>query len=74
MRSLVLSLFMMVCSALSFANDNPTKDDAKALVKEAVQFVKQNGREKFFNEVRSPNGKFHFKEGTKKRPVYFCLR
>ncbi len=67
MRSLVLAFCLMLCSvAVSIAADLPTKNDAKALVKEAVKFAKENGREKFFNEVRTPNGKFHFKEGTKK--------
>ena len=67
MRSLLISLCLFIFSTCSFAQSaTPTKEDAQALVKQAVQFAKQNGKEKFFNEVRSPNGQFHFKEGTKK--------
>jgi cytochrome c len=67
MRSvfLVLGIFVL---AFGFANAAAaqTKDDAKALVQEAVKFAKANGKDKFFEEVRSPKGKFHFQEGTKK--------
>jgi signal transduction histidine kinase len=31
-----------------------------------VAYLKENGQEKFFSEVRNPNGIFHFKQGTKK--------
>jgi cytochrome c len=48
------------------AAEAPTKEDAKALVNQAVAYAKANGREKFFNEVRNPSGLFHFKAGTKK--------
>jgi cytochrome c len=68
-RRLSVSLFIgIVFLAYSFAvaSTVPTKDDAKALVKEAVKFEKANGKEKFFDEVRNPKGKFHFQEGTKK--------
>jgi cytochrome c len=67
MRSVVLVLGIVVL-AFGFANaaGAQTKDDAKALVQEAVKFAKANGRDKFFEEVRSPKGKFHFQEGTKK--------
>ena len=67
MRSMLLSLCFLIFS--SFAHADPavaTKDDAQALVKQAVKYAKENGQQKFFNEVRSPNGQFHFKEGTKK--------
>ena len=67
MKSIILALCLVFFSFSAFAAvDAPTKNDAKALVKEAVKFAKENGRDKFFNEVRSPNGKFHFKDGTKK--------
>jgi cytochrome c len=62
---MVLGIFVL---AFGFANaaDVPSKDDAKALVQDAVKFAKANGKDKFFDEVRSPKGKFHFQEGTKK--------
>lgn len=67
MRSMLVA-FSLVFFSLScaFAAGNPTKDDAKALVKQAVAYVKQNGKEKFFDEVRNPKGKFHFQADTKK--------
>jgi cytochrome c len=66
MKTFVLALCFALISCAAFAAESPTKDDAKALVKQAVAFAKENGKDKFFNEVRSPQGKFHFQEGTKK--------
>jgi signal transduction histidine kinase len=67
LRSILMMVGIMVFAfGLVSASDAPTKDDAKALVKEAVKFAKANGKEKFFDEVRNPKGKFHFQEGTKK--------
>jgi len=69
---LVLGLIIFAFSASAvFAADAPTKSDVKTLVKEAVAYAKENGKEKFFSEVRNPNGKFHFKEGTKKNLYIF---
>jgi len=66
-RSVLLGLAILIFGCgLALAADVPTRDDAKALVKEAVKFAKANGKEKFFEEVRNPKGKFHFQEGTKK--------
>ena len=67
MRIIGLVLSFVLFSFCSFAAaDGPAKNDAKSLVKQAVAYAKENGKEKFFNEVRNPSGKFHFKEGTKK--------
>jgi len=67
MRTIVLALCLVFFSFGVFAAaEAPTKSDAKAIVKQAVAFAKENGREKFLTEVRNPSGKFHFKEGTKK--------
>lgn len=43
-----------------------TRDDAKALVGEAIQFLAQNGREKLLAEVARPQGRFHFQPGQRK--------
>ena len=65
-------LFFMFLGTLMFLTQAfaetaaPTKDDAQALVKEAVAFYKANGKEKFLSEVMTSTGKFHFQEGTKK--------
>ena len=63
---MLVASFVLLSFCSAFAAESPTKDDAKALVKQAVAYAKENGREKFFNEVRTPHGKFHFQEGTKK--------
>ncbi len=67
LRSVLLVLCMIAFAfSVAIAAEAPTRDDAQALVKEAVKFVKANGKDKFFEEVRSPKGRFHFQEGTKK--------
>ena len=68
MKSIILAVtfFLIACGTVFAAEDAPTKNDAKALVKQAVTYYKEHGRDKFFNEVRTPAGKVHFKEGTKK--------
>jgi signal transduction histidine kinase len=43
-----------------------TRDDAKAFVGEAVQFLAQNGRDKLLAEVVKPQGRFHFQSGQRK--------
>ncbi len=63
---IALVLCLGIFSLCAFAAEVATKDDAQALVKEAVLYAKENGKDKFLDEVRSPSGKFHFKEGTKK--------
>ena len=66
MRYLFLIMSFVFLSTGALASEAPTKADAKALVTQAVAYAKANGRDKFFNEVRSGSGKFHFQEGTKK--------
>jgi len=67
MRFIIVMLTLMLFStSAALGAETPTKADAKALVKQAVSFYKANGKDKFFNEVRSSTGKFHFQEGTKK--------
>ena len=68
MKSIILAVafFLIACGTVFAAEDAPTKNDAKALVKQAVTYYKEHGRDKFFNEVRTPAGKFHFQKETKK--------
>ncbi len=40
-----------------------TRDQAKAFVKQAVEFAKKNPKEKFTEEVSGPKGQFHFNKG-----------
>ncbi len=71
-KIIALVMCLGIFSFYSFAAaEEATKDDAQALVKEAVAYAKENGKDKFLNEVRSPSGQFHFKEGSKKNLYIF---
>ena len=60
-------LIIPVLAALALpAFAQATRDDAKALVKEAVQYVTKNGKEDFLKAVTAPTGKFHFQKGKGK--------
>jgi len=65
MRSFLIPIALVALSLPGFAQ-TATRDDAKALVKEAVAYLTKNGREKFIQEVQSPKGAFHFQQGHKK--------
>jgi signal transduction histidine kinase len=65
MRNLFAIPVLVALSLPSFAQA-PTRDDAKALVKQAVKFLVENGRDKFIAEVAGPKGQFHFQPGQKK--------
>jgi cytochrome c len=67
MKGFLLAVTLMLFSLSASASEvTPSKDEAKAMVKIAVAFAKDNGRQKFFSEVSGPSGQFHFKAGTKK--------
>jgi hypothetical protein len=53
-----------ILSSYAFAAEEPNKEDAMNLVKEAVAYAKENSKDKFLNDVRNPSGKLHFKEGS----------
>jgi signal transduction histidine kinase len=57
---------VLMALALPLFAQTPTRDDAKALVKEAIQYVTKKGREKFIAEVAGPKGAFHFQAGKRK--------
>jgi hypothetical protein len=57
--SRVLALALM--AALPLAAQ--TRDQAKAFVKQAVEFAKKNPKDKFLEEVSGPKGQFHFNKG-----------
>ena len=65
MRRLLTIPVLLALAVPAFAQ-TPTRDDAKHLVKDAVAFLKKNGKEKFCQEVTGPKGQFHFTAGTKK--------
>jgi signal transduction histidine kinase len=61
-----LAIPVLVALAIPAFAQTATRDDAKALVTEAVQYLTKNGREKFIAEVASPKGQFHFQQGQRK--------
>jgi signal transduction histidine kinase len=60
--SMVIGM-MMVLGLSGVASAEVTKAEAEAMVKKAIAFVKENGREKGFAEINNPKGKF-VKEDT----------
>lgn len=52
----VLGLFVCALAGISHAGNTP--DEAKAMVKKAVAYVKENGKEKAFAEFNNPKGQF----------------
>ena len=66
MKYIISALCLVLFTSFAFAADAPTKSDAQAFVKQAVAYAQENGRDKLLNEVRNPNGKFHFQEGKNK--------
>jgi signal transduction histidine kinase len=54
----VIGLVLICGVSMSFAADAGTKEEAVALVKKAVEFIKANGRDKAFEEFSNPKGKF----------------
>lgn len=52
---MVVGMVMLWALGVACAGD---KDDAKALVKKAAAFLKENGKEKAFAEISNPHGKF----------------
>ena len=63
MRAYLLKIvFAFVAIVMSFgvqaADPRASKDEAVAFVKKAVDFIKQNGKEKAFAEFSKPKGQF----------------
>jgi len=56
------SLAMFFCigclANITNAAEQGTKDEAVAMVKKAVEFIKANGNDKAFEEITNPKGKF----------------
>lgn len=58
LKGIVLTLFAAFLSASAYASERGTADEAAALVKKAVAFLKANGKEKAFAEFNNPKGQF----------------
>ncbi len=56
--SFTVFLYVGCLAGLAQAGDQGTKDEAVAMVKKAVEFIKANGNEKAFGEITNPKGKF----------------
>ncbi len=54
----VVVLFVFLVQAPVYAGDNGTKEEAVAMVKKAIEFVKANGNQKAFDEFSNTKGKF----------------
>ena len=55
----VAAFFSLGClTGLAGAGDQGTKDEAVAMVKKAIEYIKANGNEKAFEEISNPQGKF----------------
>jgi cytochrome c len=62
MRKMTWAVLTMV-TLVAFPLVAQTRDQAKAFVKQAVDFAKKNPKEKFLEEVSGPKGQFHFNKG-----------
>jgi cytochrome c len=61
MRKIWMHLTLAALVAVPLAAQS--RDQAKAFVKQAVEFAKKNPKEKFLEEVSGPKGQFHFVKG-----------
>jgi len=54
--TVLLSVFYF--TGASFAGEKGTKEEAVAMVKKAIEYIKTNGNEKAFAEISNPKGSF----------------
>ncbi len=57
-KGLVVGLCVLALNGVALAADKGTAEEAVAMVKKGVAFVKANGKEKAFAEISSPTGQF----------------
>jgi cytochrome c len=57
-KTVVLAAFVTTLSASALAADQGTLDEAKAMVKKARAYIREQGAEKAYAEFSNPNGKF----------------
>lgn len=55
---LLTAMFLLVISGISLAADKGSKAEAEAMVKKAIAYVKEVGKEKALAEFSNPKGKF----------------
>lgn len=57
--SLMVFFFIWAASVgVAMAADAGTRDEAVAMVKKAIEYIKANGNEKAFDEISNPKGQF----------------
>jgi signal transduction histidine kinase len=54
----LLPLTLLLACASAFSSTEPTRDDAIAMVKKGVAFIKANGTEKGYAEISNKSGQF----------------
>lgn len=59
---LAMAILLMASVSVAFAQDKGTASEAQALVKKAVAFMKEVGKEKAIAEFNNPKGKFIVKD------------
>lgn len=55
---LMISVFILSFSGSVFAASESSKADAEAMVKKAISFIQEKGRDKALAEFNNPNGEF----------------
>ena len=55
---MVIAMFVFMVQLPVYAGETGTKEEAVAMVKKAVDYIKANGNEKAFEEFTNPKGKF----------------
>ncbi|MFA5914309.1 MAG: cache domain-containing protein [Burkholderiales bacterium] len=59
-KAMMLAIFAMgFCATVASAGERGTLDEAKAMVKKARAYMREQGTEKAFAEFSNPKGKFH---------------
>jgi len=54
----LMAFFLVGVTGVAFAGEYGTKAEAEAMVKKAVAYIKENGKEKAFAEFNNKKGKF----------------
>jgi signal transduction histidine kinase len=60
--SLVVAFFLITFAGIAAAAEKGTPEEAKALVKKAVAYMQEVGKEKALAEFNNPKGKFVYKD------------
>ena len=55
---MIIGMFLLLSICLSYAADAGTKEEAVAMVKKAIEYIKPNGKEKAFQDFSHPKGQF----------------